>query len=243
MTLEEIIKDLSMEKYSNMSKEILFNLGKTYITDSDCDYHVSQTCSYEGYGLYIYAYDLPGYVYEDKNTGGLHNFIKTDMKKLHISYKGKIVLDTAKNVYIGGIWEDIFNELYNKLYVLKAKKDDSFRKQKHCIDLMKNVIMPLYYERIRKINNSLKVGYYETESSKMNNCGSFGTDYNYTVTKNDEQVFHVVETGVNDFSIHKYVQGSWENELKEFLEEYKIRKEQKDYDDGLKYIRQLKKIK
>ena len=243
--LKEMRKDPIFEKYKNMSKEILYKLGYTYRTDDMLDHNASVTeaCTYNDYGLTISAYDLPGYGYKDERNGGLQSFIKDYMDKIRISYKGREVFNTEKEKYEKGIWEEILKEVYNKTGILKAKKEASFQKKKHCEELMNEVIMPICYKGVRQVNNSLKIGYYTSESSTINNCGSHETDYHYTVTKDNQEVFHAIRTNWSRYSFDTYIAGSWENELKEFLVNYEIIKKQKDEKDGLEYLKRLKNLR
>ena len=247
--LDEIIRELSrclgFDEYKDMAIEILFKLGYTYRTDSllDDNAPVTSACAYNGYGLNIVAYDLPGYVYEDSETGKLQEFIKKYMNNIKIEYKGKKVFDSSKEIYKEGIWEDVFKELYDKLDVLTAKKEADYRRREHCSKLIKDVIMPLHYKGVGMINDSLRLHYYSEESCRVNNCGSFETDYHYTVLKDGKEVFHAVETSWAHFSMYSYIPGDWENELKNHLVKIKVAEQEKDYNDGLEYINQLKKIK
>ena len=220
--LEELIKEINrdphIDKYKDMAKEILFKLGSTYRTDSLLDENapVTSACSYEGYGLKIVAYDLPGYVYVDMETGKLQEFIKEYIDNISIRYKDERVFNSNMGIYKKGIWEDIFKELYNKLDVLTAKKEQDYRIREHCSKLLEDVIVPLHYRGVGKVNDSLRVRYYSEESCRVNNCGSFETDYHYKVIKDGKEVFHAIETSWNKFSLYLYTPGSWEEELKNY---------------------------
>lgn len=242
--LRDMRRDPNFYRYKEMAKEIAFNLGTVYRSDDINDYNapVTQDCSYDGYGLRIVAYDLPGYVFENDH-GGLSDFIKDYMDKIRIRYKGKEVFDSADDTCINGIWEDVLTELYGKLDVLVRQKENRYQTREHCNELMKKVVMPLYYQNVRKINDSLKIGYYTEESTRVNNCGSYETDYHYYVSKDNEKVLHVVESGVSNYSVYSYKPGYWEHELKDYLAELEVRKLEKAHSDGLNYIEQLRRLR
>ena len=233
----------NVEKYKNCSKEILFNLGTTQRTDDLYNDRepVRESCSYSGFGLDIVAYNLPGYVYED-GKGGLRPFIKDHMKNICISYEGERVLDTKDNTYNRGNWELIFAELYNKLPFLKERKDNNYKRRKHCVELMDEVIDPLLYRNIYAVNE-LEIGKYTEHSYRMNSCGSCEDDYHYYVKKNGEEVFHVVEEGWHNYSVYTYFPGIWEDELKYKLDCYDIERKQKKDNKSFEYIKQLRDLK
>ena len=243
--IKEMNRDHNIDKYINMSKDILFGLGHTYRTDDINNYNesVTEACSYEGYGLKITAYNLPGYVYNDDKTGGLQSFIKKYMNNIRINYNDKEVFDSKNETYIKGIWEKVFLELYNKLDILVDKKKQNFNNEKHCIELMEEVILPLHYEGVSLINDSLKLTLYEENSYRVNNCGAFEYDKHYKVIKDGIDVLHVVEINWHNFIVYSYTPGSWEYELKKYLVELENKRVLKDEEDGLQYIKQLRKLK
>lgn len=242
--IKEMNRNPKIDEYKEMAKEILFELGKVYRTDdvNNDNEGVTQSCSYSGYGLKIEAYDLPGYVFEDGHNG-LQDFIKKYMDKIIIKYKDKYVLDTNNDNYTGGIWEDIFKELYSSLSVLKYQKDDNYQNKLHCKELLKNTIKPLTYKGIRKINESLIIDVYNEDSYRINNCGSFETDHHYSITKDGKEVFHVIDNYPYDIIVYNYKPGYWEQELKNYLIKCKEEEKQKDIDDGLEYIKQLRRLR
>ncbi len=176
------------------SKEILYDLGCVYRTDDMWDYYgdVIQTCSYSGYGLKIVAYDLPAIVFEDKTTGKLIPGIKKYMNKISIYYKDTIMFDSGRNIYKSGIWEEILDELYIKLPVLRQKIDDWHQKELHCNEFMEKCFLPLYRRGIRTIIGKIKIGYKTVTTAEINNCGSYIDEHYYYVEVNNKQVLYVV---------------------------------------------------
>lgn len=242
--IRKMNRDPRIDEYKNIAKEILLKLGYTYRTDNllDDNEAVTETCEYRGYGLDIKACGLPGYVYEDEN-GGLRSFIGNYIDEIIISYNDKKVFDSSSGIYKKGIWEDILKELYNKLYVLVAKKNENLKMQKHCLEIMDSIVLPLYYKKVSKVNDTININYYSKQSSRVNNCGSYETDNHYEVVQNGKTVFHVVETSYKSYSIYSYTPGDWEKELKDYLIELELKRQEKDNNDGLEYIRQLRNLK
>ena len=243
--IKEKNRDPHIDKYKKMAKKILRGLGHTYRSDDLLDHNASVTeeCLYSGYGLDIFAYDLPGYDYVDEVNGGLSNLIDKYMDKIRICFKDKKVFDSDSEFYQKGIWEEVFKELYNKSDILIAEKKEKYKTGMHCIKIIDNIILPLCYKNIRKVNDTINIKYYTEQSSRVNNCGSFENDYHYKVVKDGKTVFHAVEVSWDRYSIISYTPGTWESELKNYLVELEKQDQQKEYNDGLEYIKQLKKIK
>ena len=230
---------------SEMIKEILFTLGTVYRTDDMNDYNarVTQSCSYEGYGLYLEAYDLPGYVFNNEQTGELVSTIKKYMNDIIVRYNGKKCFDTSTNFSSDGIWESILIELYNRCHTIKQNEIAAKARRERCIYLTKEIIIPLYNNKTRRITDSIIV---ESYRDKIPSTNKFGARH-YYVVYNKEEVINVEHNDEYGFIIHKYIPGIWEEALEVYKKNYdKILKEKeikKDNNDGLEYIKQLRRIK
>ncbi|MEE3343784.1 MAG: hypothetical protein VZS44_06820 [Bacilli bacterium] len=225
-------------RYTEMVKEILFGLG-TVDWQNSSYYDSFQKCVYNGYGLSIASYYLPNYKFENEYNGCLTDDIKDYMNSISISYKDRLVFDTEMNIYNKGIWEQILIELYDKLPILKLQKDNRFKVNLHGRELVDDVINPLLYRGVNKIDD-LEIHNYGKKTDRINNCGSYEDDYHYSVIKNGKEVFHIIYNDKRDYSVYKYIPGEWENRLRNYLVDYDIWKKQKDEEDGLEFIRQLK---
>ena len=236
-------KDMTLS-IIKMCKDILTNLGYVTRTDSpNITESVKQKCEYNGYGFKIVSYDLPPYIFEDKDNGGLIPSIKNYMSKMRIYYEYKEVFDLDEEIYIKGIWEDVLLELYKKCPHLKEEKDKKYKNDLHCKEMLKNVIRPLYKNGIRNINSSIDISYYEERSNEIDNCGGFVYYDHYIVMNDGIEVLHLVTGDYNYYSSRTYIPGEWERELIIYMKEFQVKLEQQNIEKGKEHIRQLRNLK
>ena len=241
---EEEVLSMNSTEIVTRAREILYDFGHVYRTDNilDDNADITQACSYEGYGLKLEAYDLPAQVFEDHATGKLIPRIKKYMNKFYIYYKGTLMFDSERNVYKGGIWEEILDELYVKLPVLLQREADWRQKELHYNEFMRNCFLPLYERRIRKMIGRIKIGCKSESTGEINNCGAYiYADY-YYVEMDNRQVLCMKKSGIRNYALLKYEEGEWERIMEDYLVVVKRREEQKDLDDGREFLRQLRKL-
>ena len=107
---------------------------------------------------------------------GLIPSVKQYMIKIYITFKDSIVFDSGRGIYMGGIWEDVFNGIYNELPKLIQRRDEQNRIKLHCNDFMEKCFLPLYDRHIKQINGSIRIYGQERETGTINNCGSYEFD-------------------------------------------------------------------
>lgn len=226
----------------NNAKDILYNLGTIVREDGQGDLSVINGCVYKGFGLDIAAHNLPGYFYEDKKTGRYIPELMRLMEYIVISYNGSEVFNTRSRINKPGIWQDILDELHSKVPVLRKAIDEKFKRDSHCLQLMRQVLQPLFDRKVSTISASLGIGHYDKESGVYNSNGDFINETHYYVRKDGEEVLHLKKLATGDYTVTSYTPGNWESELADFLPELDRRKTQKDLEDGVEYLRQLRGI-
>lgn len=227
----------TIESYRREAKEILMALGKVRRTDNiyDDNEGVEQACEYQGYGLSIGSYHLPGYVDDD--------ITKRYISDINIYYEKERVLDSYGNEIKRGIWEEIFNELYDKLPVLISQKEDEERKAKQSEELFKSTIKPLIDRRIYNITDSIKIVSQKRQSSRINNCGTYLDDYYYNVEVDGRTVFGAIQYDSGEFEYYYYKEGPWEAELKQALYRDNEKKAREYEERGYSYLKKLRDLK
>ena len=218
-----------------MSKEILANLGTIVRGDDELDYNapVRYDCSYEGYGLRMKSYGIP--------SDSIKDISESDIKNIVIIFNNRIVYDSKNKIYLPGIWEEVLDELYEKIPILVRQKEEKEQQILHCEKLFKKVVKPLFDSGKREINDRLKLKKYDEEDIYAGYNGK--TYHHYEVIKDNIVVFHVLEPDCFKYKYEKYLPGNWEKELKLHLYKTEIEKKEKEEMRARENIKQLKKLR
>lgn len=218
-----------------MSKEILASLGTVERGDDELDYNapVRFDCSYEGYGLKIKSYGIP--------SESVKEISESDLKNIVIIFNNQIVYDSKNKKYLPGIWEEVLDELYEKLPILTRKKEEQEQLTLHCDKLFKKVVKPLFDSGKRKINDRLQLRKYDEEDAYVGYNGK--TYHHYEVIKDNTVVFHVFEPDSSKYKYNKYLPGNWEKELRLHLHKAEIEKEEKEELKARENIKRLRKLR
>lgn len=228
-----------LKEYEKRAKKILIELGSNYRTDdlNDDNAPVEQARVYQDYGLKIISRGLPGYVNMSAEE------LEKHINNIEVYFNEVKVVDSRNDICTIGIWTDILEELERKIPVILRQREESKLVRKHCLELMETLAKPLCRNYVRKINDNLRFKYYSEDSSRVNNCGGYETDYHYIIFENEKEVFHAIERGFAKYSFTEYKAGSWELEIKEFLDNLEKEKEKESLEKGQTLLKELKSLK
>lgn len=229
-----------------MTKKILSELGQCYHIDgSESDnYELSYHCDYNGYGLEIISYFETNYLHND-------NQIKNNLQNISIFFCGKKYLSVRDNYYLHGDWEDVLQELYNKVYILKNEQEIY---QQNINYIISNIIIPFESIESRDIINKIlreKNIFMTVKDLQRGDVETYNVEYykKYKIYKNQQLVLDIDYFGIKYDKQYKYQVnncnfGNWEDEISDCLinakEEIEFLKENNIISEKNKYLRLLR---
>ncbi len=237
------LPDEKKEKDKIMAVTALAKIKSYSYEERDIDYYTTNSYHryyYNAYGIGMSAISTS----RDNNEGDLYNTIR-------ISFNGDVVLD--KETYIPGIWEEVLEQLYNKLDKIVALKEAKEKEEKDKLEKLQSDGKYIYDNYI-KIYNELKQSEYKlfpivknileeygikVESYEIDSIEEFvlPTKY-YTIYYGDNLVFKASQYGTTS----KAERGEWENV---FIYAFNKLKEEKEAQglkralEGLDYFKNL----
>ena len=197
------------QKYMQMASEIIDKLGykkgtfNAFLSFSggyDYDY------VYEGFGLELVKPERPS----EYNP------------PIYINFNKERVLD--KDTYVPGLWEEVLNELYNKINVILQQREDEkqlLRKQESILRTLMDINNVVCTGDI-VIDDSLRIDSYDNIS------GYYDEHYNgtnFTVYLDNKEVFRAYYASMGDNKFYHYEPGLWETKLDLYLNKVLLRKE------------------
>lgn len=217
------------EILTNKGKQILLELGSiiNYIEEQDDCSIEKRKLVYNDYNIIIESEPLP-------KTGG-DNFIKIILSDINIFYRNNYVFRSEEDLYFPGNWECILDVIYNNIPLLKEKqKDDSVIERGSY--LWRNVISKVDKLKLCKNSNIDIIPFYS--------YGLNEDSENVSVYFNGSLVFHYIDDcNKGEVKVPIYVEGEWENQLKQMLYDYYKKRDKALDDSDNKVLKRLIKIK
>ncbi len=149
---------------------------------------------YEGYGLKIVCPD---------GSRRIYNPVFNKYNFLHIFYNDELVL--SKLNYNRGNWEDILNDIYNKMPLLLEKKLQEEEQLVYGSELLNAIKKIGSIDNLNVYDGNIKI---KISDIGLTSCNDENINISYEVYKNDKLVFKA-----DNDNIYDYIPGTWEEQL------------------------------